>query len=284
MYYSKDVNGNDLDCKLWIDKRIGNYLSYLQHHIIDNDYDYVSLIFGDEGTGKSVFGMTMCYYLDSNFNEDNIVFTPEQFKIAVSQLPPGSAILWDESEEIGGHHFGKIIQTLKSFMQKMRQQNKKVFLVKPAMKDINWYFINRSRWGAWEMYDKPYKTSGADKRGYGYFYNLEQLKRYKDDPKGFDFDKEGLEFRTANMVNVPGFPIDMSPGGRYDKKKKESYAASASLQDTQSQVLVSLAAFVKDNKDLAGAYRFGKEELELNDFTAKTFRRHVNDYLEEMLG
>lgn len=49
-------------------------------------------------SGKSFNSMSIGLDLDSNFDIDRVVFTPEEFiKVVKSGLPPGSVILWDEA-------------------------------------------------------------------------------------------------------------------------------------------------------------------------------------------
>jgi len=279
---TRDVRGQELGCEMWLDWRVKQCLQYIQDEIVDADYDYVTLVFGSEGTGKSVLAFQLAHYLDADFDVDNVVFTPSQFEKAVSQLPANSAIVWDESEDIGGHHFSETVRKLKEFMQKMRQQNKKVFLVKPELKDINRYFVNRSRWGAFEPYDKPYKADLMDKRGYAYYYSLDQLKRYKDSPDEFDPELEALRFRFGDMTRLGGFPVSLADGSDYQVKKNESYANERSLEDKETLMLLSCLGKIKDERMITASYRFGRDEMDLPiDFTKDTFRKKHAGFLED---
>ena len=63
-----------------------------------DDSDFLMLIVGARGSGKSTGAVRMCELVDPNFTIDNVVFSPEQFSDLLSsgRLVDGSAILFDE--------------------------------------------------------------------------------------------------------------------------------------------------------------------------------------------
>lgn len=76
------------------------FLETVKRRLRKEDLDWICVIVGPRGIGKSESGgLGMCYYLDKNFNEDNIVFNTEGFlKLLHNKNPKsGSAILLDES-------------------------------------------------------------------------------------------------------------------------------------------------------------------------------------------
>ena len=86
------------------------YMNALLQRVLDHflksvkrfAWDFVILIDGIEGSGKSSVGKAVAFYLTKKFNKkntftnDNIVFTVEQFFEALDKAKPGSVILWDE--------------------------------------------------------------------------------------------------------------------------------------------------------------------------------------------
>lgn len=63
-----------------------------------DDSDFLMLIVGPRGSGKSTAAVRLCELVDKDFTIDNVVFTPEQFSDLVNsgRLKEGAAILFDE--------------------------------------------------------------------------------------------------------------------------------------------------------------------------------------------
>jgi len=80
------VRGNPLNFDATVDKYLWNEL-YDFPHLLETSYDVFGLIFGLEGAGKSELAMQIGAFTDKDFDLDNVVFTSEQFKEAVTELP-----------------------------------------------------------------------------------------------------------------------------------------------------------------------------------------------------
>jgi hypothetical protein len=156
----------------WLDNYI---IEYLEHgkKAVAAKWDFITVIDGVEGSGKSGLAFTSAYYLDRSFNVNNIVFTPEQFIEAVDNSKPGQAIVWDEFV-LGGlsDDAMKTIQT--TIIKKMVTIRKKrlyIFLVIPFIFMLRPYFaVGRTR--------MLIHTSTPDgiRRGFWKLYNYERKK------------------------------------------------------------------------------------------------------------
>lgn len=272
-----DTQEKKLDCPIALHPEVQAFCQHLQH-LLDSEYDNYTMIFGDEGVGKTVLALQMAYYMDADFDVDNIVFTAKQFKRAVEELPRGSSIVWDESEETAGHHLSNDVIDLKAYMQKMRQQNKTILSVKPQIRDVNRYFINRSRWGGIEVYDKPEYDDIHKQRGYGRFYDNNELREYSSLRRGEEFEKKGVPFEFFDMTNLDDFPVSLEPDSEYNKKKEASYASSKSFSDKEDRAVGALVSYCKDEKLQSKAYDRAEDWI---DMSKRGFYNKVDDWMSQ---
>jgi len=83
----------------FIDNIAKKNLDEVRYRVLKKDFDFVSIIDGREGSGKSVLAQQLASYLDPNFTLDNIVFTSTDFiaKIKDPKVKKGSCIILDEA-------------------------------------------------------------------------------------------------------------------------------------------------------------------------------------------
>ncbi len=107
--------------------------------LIKQDIDYVFLIDGPVGSGKSVFAQQLGYYVsDGDFGVDDVVFTPEQFIERVRSRERYKAIVWDECFRglAGSGTMSKINREITQLLLECRDRNLFIFLVTPSFWDI----------------------------------------------------------------------------------------------------------------------------------------------------
>jgi hypothetical protein len=141
--------------------------------IIKEDWDFVFLIDGSEGGGKSVIAQQGATYCDPTFNIERITFTPEEFKNAIIGASKYQSVVYDEAYT-GLSSRGAmtdINRTLVSMLAEIRQKNLFVFIVMPTFFDLDRYAaIWRSR-ALIHVY-----TDDDFKRGYFAFFNVDRKK------------------------------------------------------------------------------------------------------------
>jgi pantothenate kinase-related protein Tda10 len=75
-----------------IEPRLKKNLDVIRHRILSRDKDYVMVVDGGEGTGKSTLAIQMGKYVDDSLCLERITFTGEDFrKEPSSELKKGSA-------------------------------------------------------------------------------------------------------------------------------------------------------------------------------------------------
>ena len=161
--------------------------------VVNKDWDWVMLIDGTEGGGKSVIAQQGAYEVDQTINIDRITFTPEEFRDAILSAKKYNAVIYDEAYTglSSRGTMSDINKTLVSMLAEIRQKNLFVFIVMPTFFDLDRYVaIWRSR-GLIHVYtDKGYG------RGYFAYYNKDKKKNlYILGKKFYDYRKPKPNFR-----------------------------------------------------------------------------------------
>ncbi len=140
---------------------------------IRKDWDYVFVIDGEVGAGKSVFAQQIAHYVsDGDFDLDEICFTPEQFKEQIVKSEKYNAIVFDEAFR-GLSSRSALTETNKiliSMLQEIRQKNLFVFIVLPSLWDLDKFVVMHRCKGVFHIYTDENKN-----RGYFKFYKREKI-------------------------------------------------------------------------------------------------------------
>lgn len=117
-----------------IAEQVALQLDEAKKDVVEYDQDRFYVITGREGTGKSTLACQLAYYLDRNFNLDNVVFTAEEFSKIIQNAKKHTAIIFDEAFN-GLSSRGSISRQNKEIIRLLmecRQRNLFVFLVLPS--------------------------------------------------------------------------------------------------------------------------------------------------------
>ena len=170
------LNHKEDGCYL-MDNYLYDNMAVLKEAIRD-DFDWVVLIVGDPGVGKSVMAQQIAYYLDPTFNIDRITFDNVQYKKTALKLKPYSAIIYDEAKEglDSKQALSLISKELTDFFAECRQLNLFHIIVLPNFFELNKslamsrsicllrirLYIDKQakkfRRGRWYFYDKERKN------------------------------------------------------------------------------------------------------------------------------
>lgn len=140
---------------------------------IKDDWDFVILVDGMERGGKSVLAMQMAYYCDPSLTLDNICLTTEEFKKAVINAKPYSAIVYDEAFTglSSRNTMSRINKSLVEMLAEIGQKNLFIFIVCPTFFDLDKYpALWRSK-ALVHIY-----TGDGFERGFFRFYSMETKK------------------------------------------------------------------------------------------------------------
>lgn len=182
--------------------------------IIKDDWDMVFIVDGAEGSGKSVLAMQCAYYCDPTLELDRIVFTPYEFRKAILNAKPYTAVIYDEAYTglSARATMSMINRALVSMLAEIRQKNLFVFVVMPTFFDLDKYVaLWRSR-ALFNVY-----TGDNFQRGYFKFFNKTKKKDlYINGKKFYNYNKPESNF-IGRFTNF--YPVDVNA---YKKKKRDS--------------------------------------------------------------
>lgn len=100
------------------------------------DKNWMGIVCGETGSGKSEFGLRLCELLDPDFSEDQIAHTIQEFIELVNEdRPPGSFILFDEVGVALSHatHYDEDQIRLNHVLETWRSQNRGLVMTAPHM-------------------------------------------------------------------------------------------------------------------------------------------------------
>lgn len=212
----------------YIDGYLKRNLDILLKEAIPNDWDFLALYIGPEGTGKSTLALQNAYYCDRNLNIDKVVFSPEQFDTALDKSKKGSSIVWDEAITGANAQLYAFMISIKiiSKLTQIRKKNLKIFICFPYLHLLNDYFVKRATYGTY-VRAKSFKD-----RGYFNFYSLPRLEfLYQLMKEKFRYNnKMALSHVTPNFYGrfTSFFPINKQ---EYEEKKESSRKNSKHQQE-----------------------------------------------------
>ena len=214
-----DVNGNPLPCEIYLDGKMKQNFDFYNKKRNLN-WDVVGAVVGLEGDGKTVMTLQYALYMDYKFNINHIVFTEEQFYEAVDdeqKFPDGSCLVWDEADAAAEHFASTIIRAMTKKFKRIRKRRLVIFLVTPTFFDMNRYFaVHRLRFLI-EVY-----SNGLERGFFNYFNIVQKRLLYFEGKKYWNMGAANAS-SYGRFTDLPkGFPVDMSKGSEYDKKKDEA--------------------------------------------------------------
>ena len=98
--------------------------------------NFLGLISGPTGCGKSWAGLSICSQLDANFNVDRVIFTFKELLTLINseeKFPAGTAFLWDEFQvEAGARDWQSLTnRLLNSLLSTFRHRNFILIITSP---------------------------------------------------------------------------------------------------------------------------------------------------------
>lgn len=163
---------------------LGDNLTWWKNAVMNQDMDFVILVDGNEGSGKSVLAMQIAQFLDIDGIIDintQLCFYPEEVKKAILNLKKFKAIVWDEARRGLNRRRSteKVNIEMTDLFAECRQHNLFLVVVMPSFYDMDMNLaVWRSRalvhvWYDWnhQDIDKPLR------RGYFRFYSEQGKKK-----------------------------------------------------------------------------------------------------------
>jgi len=128
--------------KCYIDPILKEQLDTVKRHVMKKDMDFVLVIDGEEGSGKSVLAMQIASYFDPKFNLDCVVFSADEFMKSIRTTRRYACVLLDEAFNASNAR-ASLSQTNRAMLgvaTEMRQRNLFVIIVIPSFFDLDKYF------------------------------------------------------------------------------------------------------------------------------------------------
>lgn len=125
----------------YIDKKVKKMLDSSKSLVLNKDWDKVFIIDGEEGSGKSLLGLQIGYYLDPTLNLSRIVYSGEEFGKAITEAEKNQVIIFDEAFN-GLASAGAISSMNKLIVRKLmecRQKNLFIIIILPTIFELQKY-------------------------------------------------------------------------------------------------------------------------------------------------
>ena len=158
----------------YIEPRLHTYLhEKVKIDLSRKDKDYVMIIDGYEGSGKSTFAQQIGKYVDPTLDLSRICMTANEFKMAIINARPNQCVIYDEAVTgmTSSDSITRVGKLLKSMMMQMRQKNLFVIIIMPTIFEFGKYAVL----GRAKSFFHVYESKG--KRGYFAGYNRRDMKK-----------------------------------------------------------------------------------------------------------
>lgn len=265
-----------------MDGYLNSNLAIVENQINKKDNDFVCMIDGFEGVGKSVLAQQVGFRVDPTLCLDRICFTPEEFKTAILKAKKGQCVIYDEA--ITGAFSREAIQMMNIVLIKMmaqiRQKNLFVIFVLPSMFDLDRNLaIWRSKFLIHCHYGKKYE------RGYFKFANLEKKKTiYIEGQKLYKYPRESRKWNFWGR-----FPKHYTVNERLYRKKKlksleESDYEAISIRKVRGQrdslvlILSNLGFSQTDISEFSDLLNEGITQKQISNILVKYQKLEVSNY------
>lgn len=232
--------------KLYMDGYLRQNLKTVKHLVERKDWDFVFLIDGMEGSGKSVFAQQVAYHLDPSLTIDRICFEADDFKEQIIKAEKNQAVIFDEAYRglSSRRAMSNVNYIINAMMMEIRQKNLYIFVVLPSFFHLDSIIaLHRSR----ALFHITVNFDKMWERGYFAAFNYDRKK---------SLYLNGKKFHTYSVV-APNFigrftkqsPIDWE---KYKEKKalvlkrlgaeddKERKGTMAKVQTHQRGVLMKI--------------------------------------------
>lgn len=187
-----DIIVDEQPKSLYMDNRLHTQLTQkVKSGVNKKDKDWVCVVDGEEGSGKSVLSQQIAKVLDPTFDLSRMCMTPDQFTKAIIYAKKGQCVIFDEaftglSSRAALSEINKLIV---SMMMEMRQKNLFVIIVMPTFFLLDKYVAIWRAKGVFHVYTKN------GNRGQWTFFNKANKKLlYILGKQLYDYSKPKTDF------------------------------------------------------------------------------------------
>lgn len=254
--------------ELWVAPIVQEQLNIVKKRVLTKDRDWVCVVDGEEGAGKSVLAQQIAKFLDPNFTLNNIVFTSDDFLKIIKdpKTKKGTAIVLDEAFAAANSRSSltEVNRAMIGVATEMRQKNLFVIFCIPSFFDLDKYF---ALWRCRALFH-VYFTNEEDRR-YVIFSKDQKKMLYLLGKKTYSYQKPHSNFPPFAFSNF--YTVDEE---EYRAKKAEAFKkrtvsnqARTWLMQRNAYIKYLLTSLGIDSKDVA--------DIPTNYGVAKVSQRHV---------
>ncbi len=167
-----NINVDGKNKSLYMDKKLHTSIqTKIKPKVERKDNDWVWIVDGSEGSGKSVLTMQLAKILDPTFCLERMCMTPQEFTKAILTARKGQCVVFDEAFTglSSRASLTEINKLLVGLMMEMRQKNLFVIIVMPTFFMLDKYvalfrasglfhvYLKRGRRGRWVYFNNKKK-------------------------------------------------------------------------------------------------------------------------------
>lgn len=271
---AKKLKTREVD--FFIDNVMRNNLDEVRYRVLEKDFDFVTIVDGREGSGKSVLAQQIASYLDPNFNLDNIVFTSEDFikKIKDPRTKKGSCIILDEAFNAinSRSSMSEVNRSMGAIATEMRQKNLFILIVLPSYFDLDKQFaIHRA-----SSLIHVYLKDNVERGQYLIFPRSKKLYLYLNGKKTYNYSKPKSPFPPCKFSNH--YTVDEE---EYRKKKGDAFK-KRTVSNQARNWLNQRNAYIKYIKQTIDMSQEELGKIPTNFGVVPVGQRHISRILQEM--
>lgn len=221
----------------FVDPVLKQELEKIKHAVTKKDRDFVMVVDGEEGSGKSVLAMQIAKYLDSRFDLRQLVFNSDQFLDMIKVVPKNSCIVLDEAYAASNARasLSEVNRSMIGVATEMRQRNLYVIFVLPTFFDLDKYF---ALWRCRALIHVYFNKEGGRGR-YIIFPKTQKKLLYLNGKKKYDYSKPQSPYPACRFFNY--YPVDEV---EYRLKKSRAFKKRAVSNRTKEWLLQRNALIV----------------------------------------
>lgn len=183
----------------YIDPILKQELDRIKIAVTKKDRDFVMVVDGEEGSGKSVLAMQIAKYLDHDFNIEKLSFNAEQFIDKIKKVKSNSCIVLDEAYNASNARASltEVNRSMVAVATEMRQRNLFVIFVLPTFFDLDKYF---ALWRCRALIHVYFNKKG-DRGKYIIFPKTQKKLLYLYGKKKYDYSKPHSPYPPCSFSN-----------------------------------------------------------------------------------
>ena len=193
-------------------------ISLIIRRLRHKNQNWLAVITGQTGTGKSYSAISIAKIIDEKFTNDQIVYTPEQFMSLLNSgvLKKGSAIVFDEAGVgIPNRDWYTIQNKLVSYvLQTFRHKNLAVIFTTPSLD-----FIDIHTRKLFHAYIETKSINREIETVICKWFEIEHISRFGKTYFRYPILKNGNKILKIKMISIPKPPEDLVE--LYEKSKIE---------------------------------------------------------------